>query len=216
MSPLRRLGQSAADASGQVLASVTRGVAAIRPARKPLHPRGRLVRGRLHRRGTDHATGVAWLDETGTNDVIVRVSQAVGLPTWLPDIQGLAIRFDPGGSPGDLLFATTGQGRITRFLLTPSRRLGRPMTTLLPYRTPIGPVLLGARRTDDHTFELGWATAVGPWQPFARLALLPDGEEEDPEISFDPVLHQLPGLEPYDWIRRLREPSYLRARRSRS
>jgi hypothetical protein len=30
------------------------------------------------------------------------------------------------------------------------------------------------------------------------------------------MLHQIRGLEPYDWVRRLREPSYLRARRSRS
>jgi hypothetical protein len=216
MPDLRRLETSAADASGQLLSTVIRGVAAIRPARKPLHPRGRVVRGRLHRRGTDSQTGVPWLDAASLDDVLVRVSQAVGLPTWLPDIQGLALRYDPDGSPGDLLFASTGHGRITRFLLTPSRRLGRPMTTLLPYRTPTGPVLLGARRTDDATIELSWATVAGPWQPFAGLALLPDDADGDPEISFDPMLHQIPGLEPYDWVRRLREPSYLRARRSRS
>jgi hypothetical protein len=216
MPDLRRLETSAADASGRLLSTVIRGVAAIRPARKPLHPRGRVVRAQLHRRGTDSQTGVPWLDEVGVDDVLVRVSQAVGLPTWLPDIQGLALRYNPDGNPGDLLFASTGPGRITRFLLTPSRRLGRLMTTLLPYRSPAGPVLLGARRTDDSTIELSWATVAGRWQSFAVLALLPDGADGDPEISFDPMLHQIPGLEPYDWVRRVREPSYLRARRSRS
>jgi hypothetical protein len=216
MSPLRRLEKTAADASGRVLSTVIRGVAAVRPARKPLHPRGRVVRGRLHRRGTDPATGVPWLDETGTDDVLVRVSQAIGLPTWLPDIQGLALRLDLDGTPGDLLFATTGHGRFTRFLLTPSFHLDRPMTTLLPYRTPIGPVLLGARRTDEDTFALSWTTATGRWHPFADLVLLPDDEAGDPEISFDPVRHEISGLSTYGWVRRLREPSYLQARRSRS
>lgn len=174
------------------------------------------MRGRLHRQGADPSSGVPWLDQTETSEVLVRLSQAVGLPAWLPDIQGLALRTDPAGSPGDLLFATTGLGRLTRFLLTPSRHLGRPMTTLLPYRTSTGPVLLGAERTNDLTIELSWATIAGPWRRFAVLNLLTDGDEGDPEISFDPVLNQIPGLEPYDWVRRLREPSYVTARLSRS
>jgi hypothetical protein len=214
---LRRLEQSAADASGQVLSTVIHGVSAVRLTRKPLHPRGRVVRARLDRHGANPTTGVAWLDETGSDDVLVRVSQAVGLPAWLPDIQGLAVRFDPGGTtPGDLLFATTGRGRITRFVLTPSRGLRRPMTTLLPYRTPCGPLLLGARLRDQDTFELSYATVGGPWETFALLVLSTDDAGHDPEISFDPVLHQLSGLEPYDWVRRLREPGYARARRDRS
>jgi hypothetical protein len=216
MPDLRRLEASAADASGRVLSSVIRGVAALRPARKPLHPRGTLVRGRLDRHGTDEPSGVPWLDAAGSDDVLARLSQAVGLPTWLPDIQGLALRIDPGGQPGDLLFATTGHGRVTRFLLTPSRHFGRPLTTLLPYRTPVGAVLLGAERTDDTSFELSWATVAGPWRRFADLSLLPDHEAGDPEISFDPMLNRVPDLEPYDWVRRLREPAYLGARRSRS
>lgn len=215
MLSLRRLETTAADASGHVLSTVIRGVAAVRPARKPLHPRGRVVRARLHRRGADPATGVPWLDESGTNDVVVRLSQAVGLPPWLPDIQGLALRFDPQGTPGDLLFATTGHGRITRFVLTPSRGMRRPMTTLLPYRTPSGPLLIGARHERDQVFEFSFATPTGRWWPFAGLALLPDEDDQDPEISFDPVRHQIPGLEPYDWVRRLREPSYALARRQR-
>jgi hypothetical protein len=216
MMGLRRLETSVADASGELLSTVIRGVAAIRPAGKPLHPRGTVVRGRLDRHGTDARSGVPWLDEAGSTDVLARLSQAVGLPTWLPDIQGLALRIDAGGSPGDLLFATTGHGRLTRFLLTPSRHFGRPMTTLLPYRTPTGAVLLGAERTDDTTFGLSWATVGGPWRPFADLWLQPHGEDGEPEISFDPMLNLVPGLEPYEWVRRLREPSYLGARRSRS
>ncbi len=215
MPSLRSLETVAADTSGRLLSTVIRGVAAVRPARKPLHPRGTVLRARLHRRGSEPATEVPWIDEVGVNEVVVRISQAIGLPGWLPDIQGLALRFDPDGDPGDLLFATTGSGRLTRFVLTPSLRLTRPMTTLLPYRTPIGPILIGARRTDDQTFDLSWATLTGSWRSFAGLVLLPDEQEADPEISFDPMLNRLPGLEPYDWVRRLREPGYLAARRTR-
>ena len=77
------------------------------------------------------------------------------------------------------------------------------MTTLLPYRTPAGPVLLRAERVDDAAFELSWATINGPWHPFADLSLDLDADEGDPEISFDPMLNLVPGLEPYDWVRRL-------------
>ena len=90
------------------------------------------------------------------------------------------------------------------------------MTTLLPYRAPIGPILLGARRVDDQVFDLSWARLTGEWHSFAGLALLPDEQDTDPEISFDPMLNRLPGLEPYDWVRRLREPGYATARRERS
>jgi hypothetical protein len=215
MPGLRRLEAVAAEAPGRLLSTVIRGLAAVRPARKPLHPRGTVLRGRLDRHGSDEPSGVSWLDEVGSADVLARLSQAIGLPTWLPDIQGLALRIDPGGRPADVLLATTGHGRLTRFLLTPSRNLSRAMTTLLPYRTPAGPVLLGAERTDDIAFALSWARVSGPWHRFAELSLVPDGDDHG-EISFDPVLNQVSGLEPYDWVRRLREPSYRSARRSRS
>ena len=44
-----------------------------------------------------------------------------------------------------LLLASTGLGRLTRFTLTAARSpYRRPLTTLLPYRTPAGAVLLSA------------------------------------------------------------------------
>jgi hypothetical protein len=210
----------ASGAVGSALAGAVAGVAAIRTARKPLHPRGQVITARLHRRGTDPTTGVPWLDEAGDDDVLVRLSRAVGLPLWLPDIEGLALRTDPHGHPGDLLFATTGGGRLSRFVLFPSRRPDRPMTTLLPYRTPVGPVVLGARRTGSSRFELAYAVGLGRWTAFAELvlpALVPTRvPPTDPEISFDPLLNRIPGLEPYEWVRRLRAPGYARARQERS
>jgi hypothetical protein len=203
---------------GQVLRAATRTVAAARPADKPLHPEGSVLRGRLERSGGTVPSGVAWLDEPGEDEVLVRLSRAVGLPAPAPDVFGLALRVPaPGGRHGDLLFASTGLGRLTRFTLTAGRSpAARPLTTLLPYRTDHGPVVLSAVHRDHGMVLLSWARGAGPWQRFAQLALgvAPEVHSDEP-ISFDPLLNTVPGLDNYRWVTRLREPSYLTARRSR-
>jgi hypothetical protein len=205
-------------AAGQLLRAVTRLVAA-RPAAKPLHPRGGTVLGTLHRFGVGDGTGAEWLDLPGDDRVLVRQSRAVGLTASAPDVHGLAVRVPTGDAGyGDLLFASTGLGRLTRFVLTCARSpYTRPMTTLLPYRTPAGPVLLSAVFRDETTALLSWAVGVGAWHPFAELRLDVDpADEPDTPLSFDPVSSTLPGLATYDWVRRLRAPAYATAaRRSR-
>ncbi|MFC4787228.1 hypothetical protein ACT8ZV_22315 [Nocardioides sp. MAHUQ-72] len=216
MPALRELPRATASAGGAVLATATRAVAAVRPARKPLHPAGEVVHGRIFRSGSPVRTGVAWLDEPGKDDVVVRRSRAIGLPRRWPDIHGLAVRVHTEEGDGDILLATTGRGRVSRFVLTASRRpRGRPLTTLLPYDTDSGALLLGAVGVGAETYELSWARPAGEWQVFGvlRLSSRPGA---DPEISFDPVRHQLAGLRQFTAVRRLREPAYLRARRSRA
>jgi hypothetical protein len=175
-----------------------------------------VVIGRLQRHGLEPPTGVAFLDTPGDEPVLVRESRSIGLPESFPDIHGLAIRVtNPNDSPGDLLLATTGWGRLTRFILTVSRTTyGRPMTTLLPYRTDAGPVLLGARSDHPGVVQLACAIGGGRWRSFAEL-VISDDEAPDPTVSFDPVLNQLPGLQQYAALTRLREPAYRSARRSR-
>lgn len=217
MSVADHLVRAASSAGGQVLRGATRIIAA-RPAAKPLHPRGSVVAGTLHRFGAEDRTGAAWLDQAGDDPVLVRQSRAVGLPAPAPDIFGLAIRVPiEGGRHGDLLFASTGLGRLTRFTLTPARSpYGRPMTTLLPYRTPAGAVLLSAVFHDETKLALAWAIRSGAWHPFAELSLYKDPvDEADMPLSFEPARNVLPGLETYDWVRRLREPAYTTARGSR-
>jgi hypothetical protein len=206
--------RTAASAAGAVLAGATRAVAALRPAVKPLHPAGVTLTGRIHRHGSEPLAGVPWLDEPGEDDVVVRLSRAVGLPAALPDIHGLAIRLRADEGDADLLLASTGWGRFSRFVLTASRDpSARPMTTLLPYRTQAGPLLIGARAMGPHSHTLAWAVRGGAWQTFGVLIL--SGETAaDQDISFDPVRHQLPGLEQYPALVRLREPAYTRARAS--
>lgn len=203
---------------GTLLASATKVLAAVRPAAKPLHPQGRLREACLYRHGLTPPIGIPWLDEVSIDEVLVRESRAIGLPRSLADIHGLAIKFpNPDGSSGDLLLASTGFGRLTRYLLTVSRTTyGRPMTTLLPYRTEAGPVLIGARAAGVETIELACSVGQGEWRHFADLRL--SGRYvDDPggEVSFDPVVNRLPGLGQYGWVERLREPAYEQARADR-
>jgi hypothetical protein len=214
-----RLIGAVSSAAGQVLRAATR-VVAVRPASKPLHPEGSVVPGTLVRHGTRPPSGVPWLDATGADEVVVRLSRALGLPGGLPDVWGLAVRvLGPGGAAGgtgDLLLASTGRGPWTRFLLTAHRSPRGTFGSLLPYRTSAGPVVMSAVHRDDTTLELAWAVGRGPWRPFADLRLRPSpAAEPDQPISFDPVLNTLSGLETYDWVRRMREPSYRSARAHR-
>ena len=206
---------SAARAGGESLAGVIRGIAAARPSGKPLHPQGVVRRGRLVRHGLSPATGSTWLDRAGEDAVLLRWSRAVGLPAPAPDIHGLAVRVPlPDGDHGDLLFATTGWSRPTRILLLPGFSAERPMTTLLPYSTAEGALLLGARPDGDLT-RLYAATPLGPWREFAELREV-DGAPVDEPIRFDPVRHTLPGLPFPRWVNGLREPAYRTARRTQS
>ena len=203
----------AARVGGLLFEGATHVVSALRTAPKPLHPRGTVWLGEITRTGDGVApTGVPWLDEPGRDEAIVRVSAAIGLPHGWPDIQGVAVRL-PGQDDADLLFASTGAGRVTRFLL----RLVRPTTrhvasTLLPYRGPHGPVMLAATFMAPGRYTLLRADGGGPWVGFGRLELL---EELDQELSFDPVLRPLPGLPNYPWVERLRAPAYRAARHDR-
>lgn len=216
MSILEQARTAGASAAGQVLAGATRSLAVVRPAAKPLHPRGELMRGRLYRHGLWPATEVDWLDQPGQDDVLVRLSRAIGLPGALPDIHGLAVRVPVEGGSGDLLFASTGWGKVSRYVLTAARApQTRPMTTLLPYRSPVGAVLLGARANGAESFELSCATHDSDFRVFADLRISRSAVD-DPDVSFDPVRHQLPGLEQYPAVELLREPAYRRARDSRS
>jgi hypothetical protein len=220
MSLLRTTGNGAVTAGGRAIGAAFEAVAHVRSAAKPLHPLGSVSTGRLHRFGGELTSGAGWLDEAGEDEVLLRLSRSVGLPPPLPDVFGMALRVPLGGASGaygDLRFSGTGTGPLSRFVFRPGRTLsGHPMGTVLPYRTPAGPTLLLAVPRSETAFDLCWAVGRGPWVRFASLDLDPEATAaNDAPVSFDPVRNPLPGLEVYSWVRRLREPSYSRARRSR-
>ncbi|WP_258727022.1 hypothetical protein [Cellulomonas sp. NS3] len=219
-----------ASLAGAALGVLTRAVTALRGAR-PLHPDGATLQATVIRFGSPRPTGARWLDEPGTDRGIARVSRSGGVPAPLPDVQGLALRLDGVDGPSDLLLSTTGLGRVGRFLLTPHRApSGGPYGSLLPYRTPSGPVLLVAEpgprvlpadldtlarelAADPWHLRLGHATPTGRWHEFGELVVGgPAQATVDSVLRFDAVLHPLPGLALAPWAARLREPSYAAAR----
>lgn len=211
------LAADGASAIGSVLAEAARQLTRIRRSSKGLHPVGTVVLGTLTR--LDSAdSGVAWLDSIGTDEVLVRLSRAVGLPGALPDIYGLALRVPAGEGHADILLASTGLGRLTRYMLTAGRDItARPLTTLIPYQTARGPLMIAADPVDREPgspglrFDLLWSVGFGPWARFAELTI-PKTSGPDPDISFDAVTHPPPGLRSYPWARRMREPAYQAAR----
>jgi len=188
---------------------------------KALHPRGEVSDAVLRRHGSAESTGVGWLDESGSDPVLVRQSRSVGLPHPLPDVLGLALRVPVGeGGYGDILLATTGTGTLGRFLLRLTRHPEQAAySSLFPYRTTAGPLLLAAFPRSNRVghFDMAWARPAGTWHPFATLEPCdtPQDRRADAAISFDPVVNVIPGLEPYGWSQRLREYSYAASRRAR-
>jgi hypothetical protein len=110
-------------------------------------------------------------------------------------------------------------GLLGRYVLLPTRRHGlRAYTSLFPYKTLAGPLLLAAIPTagSPGQYELAYARPTGPWLPFGTLEVTQmtyRGHELD--LSFDPVLNVVPGLETYDWAAQLRRFSYAASRRAR-
>ncbi len=211
-----RLGTVAGAAPGAVLGAVF-GAAALVRRTKPLHPQGNVGKGTLDVTFPQPELGVPLVAEEGRHRCTVRWSRAIGLPDPLPDFEGFAIRFDDPRS--DLLFASTGTGPVSRFVLVP-RLAGShgPQTTLLPVSSPSGSMmfrvtpLVQTAPTDGPPvrFELAVAHAGTDWTTFGMLDVR---WGEDQPMRFDPVENLLPGTEQYPLVRMMREPAYFMARR---
>ncbi|GAB3193576.1 hypothetical protein GCM10027261_09350 [Geodermatophilus arenarius] len=181
---------------------------AVRGARV-FHPRGRASAGTVVTDGGG-TWGARVLDEAGTYDVVVRVSRGVGLPEPLPDVVGLAVRLPllgRGGAPLDVLVNTSGGLPGLRHLFLPEP-LGRTCSSVLPYRTGSGRlVVLGARDTGAG-WDLLAAPLAGGWRRWGRLTLgaaLPDAESE--ALRFRPTLGA-DDLQPVALFRAVRDLSY--------
>ncbi|MFC3688048.1 hypothetical protein [Aquipuribacter hungaricus] len=147
-------------------ATLSHRVARLRGA-AALHPRGVVQHCTLQVPG-GAGTGCGLLDEPGTHTGVVRLSRSAGLPTWLPDVGGVAVRLPglgAGGHPLDLLFSTAW-----RWVFVPSS-LSRTCSSLVTFRTGTGrALLLGARPADDG-FDMLMATPAGPWRTWGRLVV---------------------------------------------
>jgi hypothetical protein len=201
----------------------------------PIHPHGVQLHGTLRRTGSALATGVPWIDEADAVPVpvLARVSRSAGVPAPLPDVIGLAVRFEGEGGTADLELASTGRGWPSRFWLLVHRSPSRAhLGSLFPYRSPTGPVLLAARTLTPRDLPMTpaalgerlegepWRLALlvarprGAWHAFAELELAREPGPLDPLLRFDAGRHPLPGAQRPRVLLRARQPSYDRVQRS--
>lgn len=216
LSPLARAG-------GQTLKGFFALLLLFRPDR-PIHRHGVMLEGMLTH--TRVFSGEEWLDSSGEEQVLARISRSAGLPDAVPDVVGLALRI----GEADVLLSTTGRGVPGRFLIRLTRSVvDGPFTSLMPFAGAGGPVLLAARREGSgpalstlsqlraHRDELQWGLFYsrlrGPWTRFATLTLKV-GSDQSQSARFDPVGRPPKGLRSYGWTRALRLPSYSLAQHS--
>lgn len=202
--------------------------------RRIFHPLGVLASGHIERTAPAHH-GLPI--ESG--EVIGRISKAVGLPSDLPDLIGLAWRMPTHAltaRPWDVLMVSTGPGMLARFGLQPTRSwTGTTLSTLMPLRYEQGWWWLRAElqttmggglsldtvgdRIDDGgvVFDIQQAQGTGAFEPLATLRLsatIPTDQDHD--VSFDPTRNTIPGVElGPEWLTALRERAYLRSRQGR-
>jgi hypothetical protein len=192
------------------------GLAARVRRNKPLHPAGQVGSARLDVTVPAPHLGVPLLAHAGSHHCLVRWSRSAGVPSPLPDVEGFALRIrDAGnGRPADLLFASSGDGPITRHLLVVrGPRSHGPMSTLLPVVGAPGALLFLVEPLDDEDPPVRWrlsvATAGSDWRALGTVSVTWGSDEA---VRFDPVLNLLPGTGQYPLVRLLREPAYARAR----
>jgi hypothetical protein len=146
-------------------------------------------------------TGAPLLDEPGTYDAVVRFSRSVGLPPWLPDVYGLAVRLVDAHGHGrhqDLLLDATQPAPLLRRLPWPRWDATTALYgSLLPYEVdgrrcssapcvpaPAGPVPgrpagrggAGAAARDAH----------GPWREVGRVRTTASCRPEGRRLRFTP------------------------------
>ncbi|MEU8342059.1 DUF1990 family protein [Spirillospora sp. NPDC048832] len=204
---------------------------AARVRSRPLHPEGLLFDATLTLHGTSQYWGVPFLDEHTELPAEVRFSRAMGLPTVLPDILGMALRWrQPSGDDAELLLATTGHTLLGRRLLH-LKAVWSPAFygSLLPYRAGDRRLLLGAaayhspsvpadlrsldRAVRDGPFSLTLlvATELGRWERFGELRLL--GLAPTSPRRFNPAQNPVEGLVPAGVFQQVRGPTYAAVQR---
>jgi hypothetical protein len=195
------------------------GAVALVTRRKPLHAVGRTWDAVLRVGTPAPELGVPLLADRGVHACMVRVSRALSTHEGRWDLGGVALRVPTAGTvgrPADLLFATTGTGRLTRHLLRPVRTAAnRPLTTLLPTRAGGQSIVLLLHPTsadpEPREYELACSVDGGAWQVAGLVQL--QREVPDVDVRFDPIVNELAGTSAPAWVVGMREPAYRWARR---
>ncbi|QCU76942.1 hypothetical protein E7744_00880 [Citricoccus sp. SGAir0253] len=177
-------------------------------------------------------TGSPLLDAAGERPLVARLSRAASWPVHLPDVIGVALRIPaagPDGGPADLLFASTGTGRLTRYVLRfhLSATAG-PLTTMFPLLGAGGHLVFRLDPEGPGRYRFSCSRNSGPWRGLGRVVLDVPAPERPPHrargaeaaagpddagLRFRPVAQPPAGLTVPVWLRAARAPAYGLARR---
>jgi hypothetical protein len=131
------------------------------------HPRGVVHECRLTVHGTV-GWGAAIIDRPSTHDGVIRLSRGLGLPEPLPDVDGFALRLPGQGvnaGPLDILVNSAW-----RFGFAPTA-LSSTWSSVLPYRTAIGEVVLLGARPSQEGFQMLVAPVLGRWEHWGDVEI---------------------------------------------
>ena len=191
-------------------AAVFGALSAVR-RKRIFHPRGDGFEAEIEvDRPLHRYDGIPLLSDRATYGGVARLSRAVGLPSSLPDLLGLAFRIEIAGGPQDLLLISSARSPVLRHLLLPTRAGfgANTYSSILPYRIDDEIRLFGAEPRGPLEYELQIAPLRGQWERFGRLRLRAalDGDRTE-NLRLNPW-NTLPGVEPVGPLNGLRRSSY--------
>jgi hypothetical protein len=187
--------------------------------RRIFHPRGDGFEAEIEVDRPQHRyDGIPFLSERRTYRGVARLSRAIGIPSPLPDLLGLAFRIELDSGPQDLLLVSSGRSPGLRHLLLPTRGgySANTYSSILPYRIDEELRMFGAEPAGPLEYELGIAPLTGGWESFGWLRIR---AALDPEVTENLKLNPwntTPGLEPAGPLNGLRDPAYRGSQAGRS
>ena len=198
--------------------------------RRFLHPDGRSFTGDLEVWGALEPTGAELLDRPGRHPVTLRISKGIGTRPGRPDVLGVGLRVHGpvAGRRHDLLFSTSGRGRVLHHVPVLRDSFDTVYDSILPYRTASGRKFHLGVQADPDSGPLGRTlesvvTAAGAGGGHLLLMLSRGGEvevvgrvrfdsvltpDEDAGLAFDPVRNVPADLYPIGFVHGTRSLAY--------
>jgi hypothetical protein len=148
---------------------------------------------------------------------LVRVSRGGGLPRFLPDIGGLAVRLCDVGGPGrhqDLLLSSSARPPILRHVLVPTYAVDSAwFSSLVPFDDGERVVLFGGRRRASDglgpvRYELLVAEREGPWEGLGEVVLGRRLDDDEAEALTTSPWNDAGGVRPVGLLNALRDRAY--------
>jgi hypothetical protein len=198
--------------------------------RRVFHPQGKLFRATVL---LDEPSALrASLGGRGPLEAVIRFSRGAGFPEPIPDVLGISLKIHGlrrHDAVQDFLLVSSGPTPLFGRLLLPATGfLGRPFSSVLPFRIGSTVLLVGAlperglRRHDAGGFtevetlaregslryQLALGRTLGEWRPVGAIEVgRPIGGGEAADLRFDPW-NCVDGVQPVGLLNGLRRAVY--------